>query len=146
MMSTLASKSRVAVVARGVEAAPGGRAVRTLLLFDCTGQLLHVALDQLVQRGRFDWPGRELLATRSSTRPEEGTGGELRLCNVLADGLSRGEVNSNRSPLVALLMKPERGLVAVLVKVRDLQPAGGAQPDTGPQQRFQDGAIAISND
>jgi len=43
--------------------------------------------------------------------------------------------------LVALLVQTKRGLVAILVEVRNLQPAGGAQPDPGPQERFQNRAI-----
>ncbi len=51
-------------------------------------------------------------------------------------------MEADGAALVTLLMQPERGLVAVLVEVRDLQPAGGAQPDSRPQKRFQNWAIA----
>jgi len=56
------------------------------------------------------------------------------------------EVEADRPALVALLVQAKRGLVAVLVKIRDLQPAGGAQPDPRPQKRFQDRAIAVVDD
>jgi hypothetical protein len=40
----------------------------------------------------------------------------------------------NRSPLVAFLVQPDRGFVAVLVKIRDLQSADGGQPGAGVQK------------
>ena len=46
------------------------------------------------------------------------------------------EVQADGPSLVAFLVQPQSSLVAVLVEVRDLQPAGGAEPDPGPQKRF----------
>jgi hypothetical protein len=76
------------------------------------------------------------LAPGVEARSEEGTGGEGGFLDVLGDRLRRLEVQTNRSALVAFLMQADRRFVAVLVKVRDLQPAGGGQPGAGVQKKF----------
>ena len=56
------------------------------------------------------------------------------------------KVETNGPALVALFVQAQRGLIAVLVRIRNLQPAGSTQPDPRPQQSFQDGAIAVVDD
>ena len=45
--------------------------------------------------------------------------------------------------LVAFLVEAECGLVAILVKAGNLQTAGGAEADAGPEESFEDGANAV---
>src|SRR5579872_2013400 len=56
------------------------------------------------------------------------------------------EVKADGAALVALLVEPESRLIAVLMKIRDLQPASSAQPDPRPEERFQNGAVAVVDD
>lgn len=81
----------------------------------------------------------------SSVRVSYG-GGEPGFGYIFADGLGGGEVQADGPALVAFLVQPDGRLVAVLVEVRDFQPAAGAQADAGPQKSFQDGAVAVVDD
>jgi len=62
-------------------------------------------------------------------RPEEWPGSDTGVLDVVADGLSGGVVEADRTPVIALLVQPDGGLpFSVLVKIRNLQPATGRQP------------------
>lgn len=79
IMSTLASSSSVAVVARSecgvVQTAPDGRAVRELFLSQGAGQLFQIMLDHQV-KGGVQRPVDDLLAAR--TRRSRNRGPEVR--------------------------------------------------------------------
>src|SRR4051812_69855 len=73
--------------------------------------------------------------------PEEWPLLEPSLLDVFADGLRRGEMKPDPAMLVALLVEGDGGLIAVLVEVLDLEPAGGSDPGAAVEEEFHDRPI-----
>ena len=78
-------------------------------------------------------------------RAEERAGLEASLLNVFVDRLAGGVVKPDRAALAALFVQLDSGLVPVLMKVRNLEPAAGAEPRSGIDEEFEDGPVPVIN-
>lgn len=124
-----------------IHAADG--AIRNGRLSDGVGQTLQVALHEAVEGGRVHETNGQLLAPGIESRSKQGAAGQFRLLYVLPNGLSRLEVQANGPALVALLVQPDGGLVAILVKVRHLEPARRGQPGAAVEEELQNRPIPV---
>lgn len=115
---------------RGIDALAAHDSVLTNNFLHRSGQPFEVVSDESPHRPRRNGVSGELSATGIKAGPEEGTARQPGLFHIFLDGLRGVEVNADGAALVALLMQTDGGLVAVLVKVGNLQPAIGGQPDT----------------
>jgi hypothetical protein len=108
---------------------------------DRSRQLFHVACNDPIHAGLAHGLLAEFIALRRGPGPEERAGLESSLFEVFGNRLGGGEMDADGVVLVALLVDGQRGLLTVLVKVLDPQPAGGGEPDAGAEVSFEDGAV-----
>src|SRR5262245_41398360 len=90
--------------------------VRAIFLDHRAREPRQVALEQLVHGDGGHVLVAELADARVPLGPEEGTLLYVRLLDVFADRLGRGEMKPDPSVLVALLVERDRRLVPVLVE------------------------------
>lgn len=96
-----------------------------LLTDDRPGQFLEILADDAIEAILGEVAICQCLAPGARGGSEEGAPGDLGRLDILADRLSRSEVQADGAVLVAFLFDLDRGLVTVDMEVTDVELAGG---------------------